>query len=97
LKKAITGDLKNILNENESYQNLKPFKLQEAYKIYDKQNKLLTNKNISMCKLKIIFNINIEPICQINGIFIFNKNLPWRKIWTNLCINRATRKANQLI
>jgi hypothetical protein len=35
LKKAITGDLKNILNENESNQNLKPFKLQETYKIYD--------------------------------------------------------------
>jgi hypothetical protein len=64
LKKAITGDLKNILNENESNQNLKPFKLQEAYTIYDKQNKLLTNKDISMCKLKIIFNIDIEPICQ---------------------------------
>ena len=36
-KKAITGDLRNILNENESNQNLKPFKLQETYKIYDKQ------------------------------------------------------------
>ncbi len=40
LKKAITGDLKNILNENDgnispSNQNLKPFKLQETYKIYD--------------------------------------------------------------
>jgi len=40
LKKAITGDLKNMLNENESNispsnQNLKPFKLQETYKIYD--------------------------------------------------------------
>ena len=23
--------------------------------------------------------------------------MPWRKIWTNLWINRATRKANQLI
>ena len=64
LKKAITGDLKNILNENENNQNLKHFKLQETYKIYDKQNKLLTNKDISMRKLKIIFNINIEPICQ---------------------------------
>ena len=64
MKKAITGDLNNILSENESNQNPKPFKLQETYKIYDKQNKLLTNKDISMCKLKIFFNIDIEPICQ---------------------------------
>jgi len=42
LKKATTGDLKIILNENESNvspsnQNLKPFKLQDTYKIYDKK------------------------------------------------------------
>ena len=40
----------------------------------------------------MIYNLFVK----INGIFIFNKNLPWRKIWTNLRINRATRKANQL-
>ena len=101
LKKAITGDLKNILNENESNvspsnQNLKPFKLQETYKICDKKNKLLTNKDISMRKLKVIFNIDIEPICQNKWNIYFNKNLMWRKIWRNLRINRATRKANQL-
>ena len=89
LKKAITGDLKHILHENESNvspsnQNLKPFKLQETYKIYDKQNKLLTNKDISMRKLKVIFNIDIEPICQNKWNIYFNKNLLWRKIWTNL-------------
>jgi hypothetical protein len=74
LKKAITGDLKNILHENESNvspsnQNLKPFKLQETYK-------LLTNKDISMRKLKIIFNIDIDPICQNKCNIYFNKNLP---------------------
>jgi hypothetical protein len=42
LKKAITDDLKNILNEKESNisssnQNLKHFKLQETYKIYDQK------------------------------------------------------------
>jgi hypothetical protein len=46
-----------------------------------------------MRKLKIIFNINIEPICQNKWSIYFNKNLPWRKIWMNLRINRATRKA----
>ena len=81
-----------------SNQNLKPFILQEIYKIYDQKNKLLTNKNISMRKLQIFFNIDsdIEPICQNKWNIYFNKKLPWRKIWTNLLINRATRKASQL-
>ena len=39
-----------------SNQNLK----QEIYKIYDQKNKLLTNKNISMRKLQIFFNIRIN-------------------------------------
>ena len=77
-----------------SNQNLKPFILQEIYKIYDQKNKLLTNKNIFMRKLQIFFNI--EPICQNKWYIYFNKILPWRKIWTNLRINRATRKASQL-
>ena len=55
LKKAITGDLKHILHENESNvspsnQNLKPFKLQETYK-------LLINKDISMRKLKFFLTL----------------------------------------
>ena len=45
---------------------------------------------------KPIFNIDIGPICQNKWNIYFNKKLPWRKIWTNLRINRATRKANQL-
>jgi predicted TIM-barrel fold metal-dependent hydrolase len=49
-----------------------------------------------MRKLQIIFIIDIEPICQNKWNIYFNKNLPWRKIWTNLRINQATRKANQL-
>jgi hypothetical protein len=61
-----------------------------------KKNKLLTNKDISVRKLKIIFNIDIEPICQNKWNIYFNKNSLWRKIWTNLRLNRATRKANQL-
>ena len=55
LKKAITGDLKHILHENESNvspsnQNLKPFKLQETYK-------LLTNRDISMRRLKFFLTL----------------------------------------
>ena len=49
-----------------------------------------------MRKLQIIFIIDIEPICQNKWNIYFNKNLPWRKIWTNLRINQATRKTNQL-
>jgi len=49
-----------------------------------------------MRKLQIIFNIGIEPICQNKWNIYFNKNLSWRKIWTNLRINRAARKANQI-
>jgi hypothetical protein len=52
-----------------SNQNLK----QEIYKIYDQKNKLLTNKNISMRKLQIFFNIDIEPICQNKWNIYFNK------------------------
>ena len=40
-----------------------------------------------MHKLKIIFNIAIEPICQNKWNIFFNKNLLWRKIWDELAIN----------
>ena len=46
-----------------------------------------------MRKLQIIFIIDIEPICQNKWNIYLNKNLLWRKIWMNLRINRATRKA----
>jgi hypothetical protein len=77
LKKAITGDLKHILHENESNvspsnQNLKPFKLQETYK-------LLINKDISMRKylgkkiglpLKTIFELPYKWLSNISTFVI---------------------------
>jgi hypothetical protein len=72
-----------------SNQNLK----QAIYKIYDQKNKLLTNKNISMRKLQIFFNIDIEPICQNKWNVYFNKKIAVEKNMDELAYKSSNKKS----
>ena len=76
MKNAILDVLKNILKKNEG--NTRPkLSKSKAFQITGdlyicymiQKNKLQTNKDISMSKLQN-FDIGIEPIFKINGIFI---------------------------
>jgi hypothetical protein len=89
IEKAMAEVHKNILNENEgnirpNNQNLKPLNYRRPLKLYDPQNKLLTNKDISLSKLEILFNIDTEPICQNKWNIYISKNLPCKNPPVNL-------------
>ena len=80
---------------NEKYTEY-PFKVKNYFEIYDRQNKIVENKKLSLKLIQSHINCRVKPNCEYKWDVYFEKELHWKTVWSNLNKNFAKRKAKQI-
>lgn len=70
--------------------------VKDVYKFFNSKNKIMANKDVSLKLLQKELNIKTKPNCELKWNIYFNKELPWKQIWSKIYYNFASRKSNQL-